>query len=100
MGISVPDPQVLEMDALDEALGNYAQELYEAKDYGEYHAFCDAWHEIDSDPLVFCSSDIDEYFGPDYEEGYATMDHAMSKDMANRIQQKRQLIVSINEDED
>lgn len=86
--ITIPDPQVLEMDALDDAFYDWLDPNDEDYDY-----WVDRWNEIDRNALVFFPSDDDEY-DPYDEDG--AREYAMEKDMQSRIDIKRRIIYEIN----
>lgn len=89
--ISVPDPQVLEMEALDRAFGDWCLEHQDSDidiDYLE-----EEWASVDRNSLVFFPDDIDPYDDPED----CAMDLAMERDMAQRIEAKRNIIYRINQ---
>jgi hypothetical protein len=92
--INIPDPQVLEMEALDNAFNNWVwKENERASDDTDY--WIERWDSIDANALVFTSSDLDEY--DPYDEFHnANINGAMERDMADRIRLKRDIISEIN----
>lgn len=93
---NIPDPQLVEREALDESFYDwYSAELKSGDpDNAEYYA--DRWNDcVHPEPLVFSAEDIYESYD-DPEEGWAVADLAMSKDLQEEIEKKRQVLFEIN----
>ena len=92
--IVIPDPQIIEMEALDNAFYDWLNNQPKDDD-AEY--WVEQWVNIDRNALVFTSSDMepadaeDEFYG-------SSMDLAMANDMHERIEAKRRLIAIINDE--
>lgn len=103
MSINIPDPQVVEMEALDKAFYDWIEECAKiGVDSGTLEWYLEDYQKIDADPLVFTQDDMYESYDPseDYEGGnpYGSAFAAMERDMGNRIDLKRKFLQRINEE--
>lgn len=93
MKINIPDAQVVEMEALDNAFWGWINSSQE--DIDEVEFWIEKWNSIDKDTLSFTENEMHDAYDPveDYNSAYL----AMERDMADRIRYKRSLINTINE---
>jgi hypothetical protein len=90
----LPDPQIAYMDALEDSFSN---ELDKLEDTDEILYWSERWSSVDKDALTFGPDYLDEAWGPDIEEGIEVMNHAMSKDMQDRIKHKEQILQEMSQ---
>lgn len=99
--VNIPDPQLVELEALDEAFHSwYQQEMCEENDEirDDANSYLESWQNCaPSEPLTYTTADMEEAWGPDIEEGWEVANLAMSKDLQAEIEAKRRIIQRINQ---
>ena len=96
--IHIPDPQILEMEALDNAFYDWCLEN-QNNDEQDVDYWCEQWNSLDRDALVYTQDDFYDDYDPMTGEYGSSCMAAMENDMRRRIEAKRSIIRRINEDE-
>lgn len=92
--ITIPDPQRLEMNALDDAFHEWCLDT-QKDDPETVEILSEEWTAIDRNALVYTQDDLAEAYDPEF--GYEAVDLAMERNMYDRIKAKRNIIHYINE---
>jgi hypothetical protein len=94
--IRIPDPQTVEMEALDDAFYKWLEEADDLSEY-EKHDLANQYADIDRSALVYTSDDIYDDYDPMTGAYGETCMAAMENNMGDRINQKRRFIHNLNE---